>query len=224
MAQLPKKSYMLPDDLYTYLCEVSIREPEVMARVRETTSLRPNHGLQIGPEQGHFMGWLVRLIQAKRCLEVGVFTGYSALAVALNLPPDGHITACELNEEYAREAQANWRDAGVADRIELRLGPGVESLDTLLAEGAAGTYDFAFIDANKGDYPTYLDRCTRLVRTGGLIAIDNVLWQGGVYQGLKDDDTDGRVIQKLNAAISEDARLDPWLMPLSDGIFLCRVR
>lgn len=224
MAQLPKKSYMLADDLYDYLCEVSIREPEAMTRVRESTALRPNHGLQIGPEQGHFMGWLVRLLQARRCLEVGVFTGYSALAVALNLPPDGQITACELNEEYAREAQANWEAAGVRDRIELRLGPGVATLDALLAEGLAGCYDFAFIDANKGDYPTYLDRCTQLVRPGGLIAIDNVLWQGTVYTGLNEDDHDGRVIKDLNRAISEDPRLDPWLMPLSDGIFLCRVR
>jgi len=215
---------MFDDDLIAYLWEVSVREPEAMARVRETTADRPDSGLQIGPEQGHFLAWLVRLTGARRCLEVGTYTGYSALAVALALPEDGTLDCCEIDPETAAIARANWDTAGVDGRIALHVGPEKKTLDGFLADGRAGTYDFAFIDADKAGYPEYVDLCARLVHSGGLLALDNMLWHGGVYPKPRDGDASAALIDGLNRTLPQDPRFDAFLLPLGDGILLLRVR
>lgn len=155
----------------TSTCSASLREPEALRRLREETALRTDRRMQIAPEQGQLMALLVRAIGARRALEIGVFTGYSSIAVALALPSDGELVALDVSEEYTRIARRWWEEAGVSGKIELRLGPEIESLDALLAEGQAGTFDFAFIDAAKSEYPDYWERCLRLVRSGGLVAV-----------------------------------------------------
>jgi predicted O-methyltransferase YrrM len=220
---LSRRSKWLDDALYDYLLDVSLREPDVLRRLREETAERENASMQIGPEQGQLMALLVRLIGAERTLEIGTFTGYSAAVVALALPIHGRVTACELSEEYAEIARRWWKEAGVADKIELRPGPAVETLDAMLAEGEAGAFDFAFIDADKEGYVDYWERCLRLVRPGGLIAVDNVLWSGRVADPANDEEST-KAIRRLNAHVRDDERVDLALVPVGDGLTLARVR
>ena len=213
----------LDDCLYSYLCEETLREPELMARLRGETSRLPRGTMQISPEQGQLMGLLVRLIGARRALEIGTFTGYSALAVALALPEDGKLICCDVSEEWTQTARRYWRRAGVADRIELRLAPAAETLATLIAAGEVGGFDFAFIDADKENYDIYYEYCLELVRPGGLIAIDNALWHGYVADPAHND-TDTAAIRALNRKIRDDPRVDMVLVPIGDGLLLARPR
>ena len=213
----------LTDDLYDYLLQVSLREPPLLARLREATKAVPFAAMQISPEQGQFMRLLVELIGARRTLEVGTYTGYSALSVALSLPPDGQVVACDISDEYTSVGRPYWAEAGVAEKIDLRLGPAAETLDALIAEGGAGRFDFAFIDADKTNYLKYYEQALVLVRQGGLIAIDNVLWNGAVVD-LADESDDTLAIRALNAKLADDARVSLSLVPIGDGLTLARKR
>jgi len=217
------RTIVLTDALYKYLLEVSLREPEVMRRLRETTQKMPRAGMQISPEQGQFMALLVELMGAKRCLEIGTFTGYSALAVARALPADGTLVACDISADYTARAKPYWQEAGVADRIDLRIGPAVETLDKLLAQGQAGSFDFAFIDADKANYKNYFQRVLDLLRRGGLACVDNVLWSGAVVDPARDDE-DTEAIRAFNKALADDPRVSLSLVPIGDGLTLARKR
>ena len=217
------RSIGLDERLYDYLLEVSLREPDVLRRLREETALRDNASMQISPEQGQFMALLVELIGAERTLEIGTFTGYSALAVALALPPHGRVIACEISEEYAAIARRWWAEGGVAEKIEIRVAPAAETLDRMIEDGLADRFDFAFIDADKAAYLDYWERCLVLVRQGGLIAVDNVLWDGRVADPA-DDEESTRAIRAFNARVRDDRRVDLSLVPIGDGLTLARVR
>lgn len=216
---MANKSITLTDELYAYLLSVSLREPDILRQLREETAADPMAGMQIAPEQGQFMALLTKLTGAAKCLEIGVFTGYSALWVALSLPAHGRLTACDISEKWTSIARRYWATAGVADKIELRLGPALDSLDALLAEGQAGSYDFAFIDADKSNYDGYYERALRLLRTGGLLVIDNVLW-GGRVADVQCVDEDTQAIRALNEKIHRDPRVTPSLIPVADGLTL----
>ncbi len=221
MRGMSNRTLTLTDELNEYLVRVGTREPEILRRLREETASLPQHNMQIGPDQGAFMAMLVRLIDASRCLEIGTFTGYSSTAVGLALPPHGRMICCDVNREWTDIARRYWADAGLADRIELRLGPAADTLQALIEEGA--TFDFAFIDADKSGYDTYYELCLRLVRSGGLITIDNVLWSGWVADpSVNDDDT--AAIRALNEKIAGDERVDAVILPIGDGLTLARVR
>ncbi|MGF1593024.1 MAG: class I SAM-dependent methyltransferase [Kiloniellaceae bacterium] len=220
---MSRRSIELSDALYDYLLANSLRESDLLRRLREETARLPGAGMQISPEQGQFMALLVRLMGARRCLEVGTFTGYSALAVAEALPADGRLVACDLNADTTAVARRYWQEAGVAGRIDLRLAPALETLDALLAEGAAGSFDFAFIDADKTNYDGYYERALKLLRGGGLIAVDNVLWGGAVINP-DDTDPDTVAIRALNAKIKSDQRVSCSLLPLGDGLMLALKR
>jgi caffeoyl-CoA O-methyltransferase len=213
----------LTPELQDYLLAVSLREPPALRRLREETSRLPGAGMQIGPEQGQFMALLVRLLGVRHCLEIGTFTGYSALAVALALPPDGRVLTCDVDERTTAVARRHWDAAGVGERIELRLGPAAATLDRLLADGVAGSFDFAFIDADKPGYDGYYERALRLVRPGGLIAIDNVLWGGAVADPGRND-ADTAALKALNRKLHGDERVDLSVLPLGDGLTLARKR
>jgi caffeoyl-CoA O-methyltransferase len=200
----------------------SIREHPAQRALRAATAAHPLARMQISPEQGQFMTLLVKLMGARRTIEIGVFTGYSALSVALALPAHGRMLACDLNDEYTRIGQPYWEQAGVAGKIELCLGPALATLDARLAAGEAGQYDFAFIDADKVSYDGYYERCLQLVRAGGLIAIDNTLWDGQVAAPAGTPDT--AALQALNIKLHADERIDLSLLPLSDGLTLARKR
>ncbi len=217
------KTIQLDDRLHAYLLSVSLREPEVLAKLRAETAKHPYAQMQIAPEQGQFMGLLVRLMGATRCLEVGVFTGYSSISVALALPPEGKVYALDVDPEATAVAQRYWKRAGVDDRIELRLGDGTASLDALLAEGRAGTFDFAFIDADKEGYPAYYERSLALLRPGGLMAFDNVLRSGRVVEP-KERDSATEAIREFNRALHADERVDLSMVPIADGLTLARKR
>jgi len=207
------------EQLWDYIRRVSLREPDVLRRIREATASHPHVSCQISADQGQFMELLIHLIAAKRTLEVGVFTGYSSTAVALALPDDGRIIACDVNAEWTSVARGFWREAGVEHKIDLRLGPALRTLDGLLAEGQAGTFDFAFIDADKENYDGYYERALQLVRAGGLIAIDNVLWHRRVIdESVNDADT--RAIRALNEKLHADQRVWLSLVPIGDGVTL----
>jgi len=220
---MSRRTLPLNDTLYDYLLSVSLPEPEVLRQLRAETARHPRAEMQIAPEQGQFMALLARLMGARRALEIGVFTGYSALWVALALPPDGELIACDLNEEYTAVARRYWEAAGVADRITLRLGPARDTLEALLAEGAAGTFDLAFIDADKESYEHYYERTLHLVRPGGLILLDNLLMRGRVV-----DPTNRapavEAIRQLNEKLHRDPRVDYVLLPVGDGLGLARRR
>jgi caffeoyl-CoA O-methyltransferase len=220
---MSNSSIGLDEVLHDYLVDVGVREPEVLRRLRERTATLPQHGMQIAPEQGALLALLVRVSGARRCLEVGTFTGYSSTAVALALPPDGSLLCCDVSAEWTDVARDAWEAAGVADRVTLRLGPALDTLDGLLADGAAGSFDFAFIDADKPSYDGYLERALRLVRPGGLIAIDNVLWSGRVADPAVDDGST-LAIRALNAKLAADQRVDLSMVPIGDGLTLLRVR
>jgi predicted O-methyltransferase YrrM len=213
----------ISDDLAAYVRELGAREPAVLTRLREATAALPQHRMQVAPEEGAFLAMLVELTGARRCIEVGTFTGYSSTAVALALPADGRLVCCDVSEEWTAIARRHWDEAGVADRIDLRIAPAVETLDGLLADGEEGSYDFAFVDADKTGYDGYYERLLRLVRPGGLIAIDNTLWGGRVLdRDTEDEDT--RAIQALNAKLRDDERVSLVLLPLADGVTLARRR
>ena len=217
------RSITLDDQLYDYLLSVSLREPALFARLRRETEAMPESVMQISPEQGQFMQLLVKLTGARNALEIGTFTGYSALAVASALPADGRLVACDISESFTAVGRPYWEEAGVAEKIDLRIGPALESLDNLLGAGEAARFDFAFIDADKGNYDNYYERCLKLLRPGGLIAIDNVLWDGAVADP-SDSSEDTRAIRALNARLKEDERVDLSLVPIGDGLTLARKR
>ncbi|MBD2453566.1 class I SAM-dependent methyltransferase [Nostoc sp. FACHB-87] len=217
------KTLNLTQNLYEYLLSVSLREPEVLLQLRQETAQHPRANMQVAPEQGQFLAFLFKLIGAKKTLEVGVFTGYSSLSVALALPPDGKIIACDVSEEFTSVARRYWEKVGVADKIDLRLAPATETLESLLAQGQAETFDFAFIDADKENYYRYYELALQLVRPGGLIAIDNVLWSGRVLQPeLQDSST--TAIREFNSKLAEDDRIDLSLIAIADGLTLARKR
>lgn len=220
---MTKQSIGLNDQLYNYLLSVSLREPEILLKLRQETASHPRSGMQISPEQGQFMRLLVQLIGAKKTLEVGVFTGYSSLSVALALPTDGQILACDVSEEFTAIARRYWHEAGVADKIDLRLAPGLETLDQLLATGQGETFDFAFIDADKENYDGYYERSLQLVRPGGLIVIDNVLWSGQVANP-QIQDASTQAIRALNKKLHHDERITLSLVPIADGLTLAMKR
>jgi caffeoyl-CoA O-methyltransferase len=206
-----------------YLVRVSVREHPVLAALREETASHPLSRMQISPEQGRFMALLVELIGARRTLEIGVFTGYSALSVALALPADGKVVACDVNAEWTTIARRYWQQAGVSDRIELALAPAAHTLDRLIAEGQAGSFDFSFIDADKEGYDGYYERSLVLVRSGGVIAIDNALWSGDVADDSVQD-ADTRALRALNEKVGRDERVSASLVPIGDGLWLARKR
>jgi caffeoyl-CoA O-methyltransferase len=211
------------DDIHRYLVAHSVREPEVLARLRAATVSLPQAQMQIGPEQGQLMGLLARLVGARRCIEIGVFTGYSSLAVALALPEDGRILACDVSEEWTAIARRFWREAGVEHKIELKLQPATRTLEQLLAAGEAGRYDFAFIDADKPSYDTYYELLLKLLRPGGLIALDNTLWSGHVADP-NNRDPNTVALRALNDKLHRDERVDLSLLPVGDGLTLARKR
>lgn len=218
---MSKHTLGLENHLYEYLLSVSIREPEVLTKLRQETANHPRNIMQISPDQGQFMALLVQLMGAKKALEIGVFTGYSSLVVALALPPEGKMVACDVSEEYTSIASRYWEQAGVRDKIDLRIAPAIETLDKLIIEGEADTFDFAFIDANKSSYDDYYERALKLVRPGGLIAIDNVLWFGQVADSnIQDNRT--KKIRALNEKIHQDDRVTISMVPIADGLTLAR--
>lgn len=216
---MTNKTITLTDALYEYLLRVSLREPEVLRRLREETARMANANMQIAPEQGQFMGLLTRLTGARRALEIGTFTGYSALSVALHLPPDGRLVACDISPESTAVARRYFEAAGVADRVELKIAPALQTLDDLLVRGEAGSFDMVFIDADKENYLHYYERALQLLRTGGLIVVDNVLWDGKVADPAADDPAT-TALRAFNARLREDARVVLSMLPVADGITL----
>ncbi len=213
------RTLTLNDDLYQYLLDVSLRETPIQRRLREETARMEMAGMQISPEQGQFMALLVALMGARNTLEVGVFTGYSALCVAGALPEDGRILACDVSEEWTSIARRYWKEAGVDGKIELRLAPATETLAALIEGGEKGRFDFAFIDADKENYGVYFEQCLELLRPGGLIAVDNTLWSGSVLDA-EDQSKDTKAIRELNKALRKDSRIRLSLVPIGDGLTL----
>ncbi len=218
---MSKQTLGLENHIYQYLLSVSIREPEVLTKLRQETAKHPRNIMQISPEQGQFMALLVQLMGAKKALEIGVFTGYSSLVVALALPPEGKMVACDVSEEYTSIARRYWEQAGVADKIDLRIAPAIATLDKLIAEGETDSFDFAFIDADKSSYNDYYERALKLIRPGGLIAIDNVLWSGQVADS-KIQDNRTKKIRALNEKLHKDERVTLSMVPIADGLTLAR--
>jgi predicted O-methyltransferase YrrM len=212
----------MTEAVHAYLVEHSVRDSDILRRLREETAAMPMGGMQISPEQGQLMALLVKLVGAKSCLEIGTFTGYSALVVAQALPSDGKLLCCDVSAEFTAIAKRYWQEAGVAGRIDLRLGPAVATLDGLIAAGEP-PYDFAFIDADKVSYDAYYERVLRLLRPGGLIAIDNVLWNGKVADP-RTNDEDTAALKALNRKLQGDQRIDLAMLPIGDGLTLARKR
>jgi caffeoyl-CoA O-methyltransferase len=217
------KSILVTDAVYKYILSNSLRESEVLKKLRDETARHPHRGMQIAPEQGQFMALLAELIGAKKVLEIGVFTGYSSTWIALALLPEGRITACDISDEYTTVARSYWELAGVSDKIDLHLGPALDTLDRLMAEGQSCSYDLAFIDADKGNYDGYYERALALLRVGGLLLIDNVLWRGQVTDSAIDD-IDTLSIRALNEKIHADPRVTISLLPIADGLTLALKR
>ena len=219
MSNVGRGTVGLDERLERYLIEHSRREPRVLAELRAATARLPDAGMQISPEQGQLMALLVRSIGARRAIEIGTFTGYSALCVALALPADGRLVCCDVDAEWTAIGRKYWSKAGVAHKIDLRIAPALATLDALLATGEAGTYDFAFIDADKTNYDRYYERSLRLLRRGGLAAIDNVLWGGSVADRRKRS-ADTEALRALNAKIHRDKRVALSMVPIGDGMTL----
>ncbi len=218
---MSNRTLNLTADLYRYLLEQGVRESDAARRLREETAKLPMARMQISPEQGAFMQMLVRLLGARRTLEVGTFTGYSALVVAEALPADGRLIACDVSAEWTAIGRRYWAQAGVAERIDLRLRPAIETLDELLKGGGKGSFDFSFIDADKTSYEVYYERSLALLRQGGLVAIDNTLWDGAVIDPARNDE-DTAAIRAINSKIRQDSRVDMVLLPVGDGLTLAR--
>lgn len=212
----------LTEALHQYLLDVSLREPAILRRLREETAGMPEHNMQIAPEQGQFMQLLIKMLGAQRCIEIGTFTGYSTLAMALVLPEGGRIIACDLSEEWTNVARRYWEEAG-AESIDLRIGPADETLAAMIEHGEEDQHDFAFIDADKTGYQGYYEKCLKLLRPGGVVAVDNTLWNGSVVD--KDDNnTDTEAIREFNRLLQHDDRIDLSLVPIGDGLTLARKR
>jgi predicted O-methyltransferase YrrM len=221
---MANRTVQLTDELYDYIVSVSVREPQTMRDLRTETATLAEAGMQIGPEQAQFMSLLIKLIGAKRTLELGTFTGYSALTVALALPEDGQIVACDVSDEWTSIGRRYWEEAGVAHKIDLRIAPALETISKLSTDASQqNTFDFAFIDADKENYGAYFEHCMKLVRPGGLIAIDNVL-RGGAVVDKSDQDAGTAEIRELNAKLAYDERVDVSLVPIGDGLTLVRKR
>ena len=213
----------LDDALYQYLLDVSLRETPLLKRLRDETQALPMARWQVAPEQGQFLALLVKLTGARRLLEVGTFTGYSALCMAAALPADGSLICCDIPGDYNAIARRYWQEAGLAGRIDLRLAPALETLGELERQVQGEQFDLVFIDADKANYPAYLEHALRLLRVGGLALFDNTLWSGRVLES-SPESADTRAIQALNRALKDDARVDLSLLPLGDGLTLCRKR
>ena len=220
---MSNRSITLTDPIYQYMNDVSLREAPVLRALRDETAALAQRSMQIAPEQGQFMALLVRLLGARRCLEVGVFTGYSALATALALPADGLLVACDVSEEWTAVARRYWQQAGVAHKIDLRLAPALQTLDALLQQGRGGDFDLVFIDADKTGYLDYYERALRLLRPGGLVLIDNTLWSGRVADPAVTD-ADTVALRRFNATLQRDERVDLSLLPVGDGLTLALKR
>ena len=218
---MSNKTLPLNNSLYEYILSVSLREPEVLARLRAETLQQPMSVMLSAPEQGQFLALLVQLTGARKCLEVGVYTGYSTLWVALALPHDGSVLACDVSEKWTAIARRYWEEAGVAERIDLQLAPALETLERLLAADQAGSFDFAFIDADKENYPDYYERSLQLLRPGGLMVIDNTLWSGAVADTTRQD-PETCAIRALNDLVHADDRVQMSLLPVADGLTLAR--
>lgn len=219
---MSSRTIEMNSELYSYLLETSLRESETQTALRTLTQAHKFSNMQIAPEQGQFMAMMVKLIGARRILEIGTFTGYSALSMALALPEGGVITCCDISEEWTGIARRFWTEAGVESLIDLRIAPALETLDQLLTEAGDDTYDMAFIDADKAAYAQYYERCLRLVRPNGLILFDNTLWDGRVADpSVTDEDT--VALRELNTALQADRRIDLSMLPLGDGLTLARV-
>jgi predicted O-methyltransferase YrrM len=216
---MANKTLGLSEDIYEYLLSVSVREPEILQRLRAETAKLPMAMMQVAPEQGQLLSLLVQALQPKRCLEVGVFTGYSSLTVALALPPGGHITACDVNEEWTSIARRYWEEAGVAGQIDLYIAPALQTLDRMIAHGQGSSFDFAFIDADKENYWGYFECALKLLRVGGLIAIDNTLW-GGQPADPNNNEPSTRAIRAFNQRLFKDSRVRISLVPIGDGMTL----
>jgi caffeoyl-CoA O-methyltransferase len=216
---MSNKTFTLPDKLYHYVIANSLREPDVLRRLREETMRLPMARMQIAPEQGQLMQLLLRLLGARQAIEVGVFTGYSSLSMALALPADGRLIACDVSEAWTAVARRYWREAGVEDKIELKLAPAVQTLDALINSGRSGSFDFGFIDADKSNYGNYYERLLTLLRPGGLLAADNTLWSGAVAD-LRKKDEDTVAIREFNRRVHLDRRVLPSLVPIGDGLTL----
>lgn len=216
-------SGQLGDELRGYLLSVGVREPEVAARLRERTAELPEHNMQIAPEQGALMSMLIKLTGAKRVIEVGTFTGYSALIMALALPADGSIVCCDVSSEWTGIGKQFWAEAGVDSKIDLQIGPAVNTLDTMINSGAAESFDFAFVDADKASYPAYYERLYTLIRPGGVILFDNVFW-GGKALDADSDNPDTIGIRQINATLAADDRIDVSMIPIADGLTIARKR
>jgi predicted O-methyltransferase YrrM len=219
---MTSRTLQIDDTLFEYVLAHSVREHPAQTALRAATRSHPHAGMQIASDQGQFMALLIKLLGARRAIEIGTFTGYSALTVALALPDDGQVLACDISDEYTRIGRPFWEQAGVAHKIDLVLAPALETLDARLAAGDAGTYDFAFIDADKSNYDLYYERCLALLRSGGLIALDNMLWSGAVTRPANDADT--AALQALNAKLKVDERVDHALLTIGDGLALARKR
>jgi O-methyltransferase len=217
------RNVQVNDTLYRYILDNSLRDLDILRELREETATLPQAGMQIGPEQGQLMALMARLIGARQCIEVGVFTGYSSLSVALALPADGRIVACDVSEEWTAIARRYWAKAGVAGKIDLRLAPATQTLDGLIAAGEAGRYDMAFIDADKGGYMAYYERILQLLRPGGLILVDNTLWSGDVADPANTK-PDTVSLRAFNQALHRDERIDLALLPIGDGVTFARKR
>ncbi len=216
---MSNKTLPLDQRLYDYLLSVSVRESTLQKQLREETAADPMAVMQVSPEQAWFMAFLVRLTGARRALEIGVYTGYSALAVAMALPEDGELVACDIDEQWTAIARRYWRLAGVDDRIRLHIAPALDTLDRLLAQGRQQSFDFVFIDADKTAYADYYERALRLLRPGGLILVDNVLWSGAVADPAVND-ADTRAIREFNLRVKDDPRVILSMLPLGDGLSL----
>lgn len=217
------KRTLITDNIYDYLLTNSLREPAALRQLRAETAAHPLANMQIAPEQGQFMALLVELTGARKILEIGVFTGYSSTSLALALPEDGKLTACDISKTHTDVARRYWELAGVSRKIDLRVGPALDTLDNLLAEGLAASYDMAFIDADKANYDGYYERALSLLRRGGLLMLDNVLWNGQVADPTFDDE-DTAAIRALNAKIQADSRVGISLLPVADGLTLALKR
>ncbi len=217
------RSAFFAREIQRYIDDMTLRDLPVLRDLRAETAKSPRAGMQTGADQVQFLQLLVRLVGARRCIEVGVFTGYSALGVALALPDDGQIVACDVSEEYTAIARRYWERAGVADKIDLHLAPATQTLDRLIASGEEGRFDFAYIDADKSSYDAYYERCLTLLRPNGIIAIDNVLWSGEVVQE-STQDPDTMALRALNKKIGGDERVDASLLPIGDGLMVVRKR
>ena len=217
---MSNQTLALTEQLHAYLLTVGVREHELLQELRVETAQHPRAVMQIAPEQGQLMGLLIRLIGAKKALEIGVFTGYSSLVVGMALPADGQLVACDISEEYTATAQKFWQRAGIASRVDLRIAPALETLEQLIAEGHGNSFDFTFIDADKSNYDAYYERALQLTRQGGLIVVDNVLWSGRVAQPDQEQDNRTRRIHQLNQKIHQDRRVHISLIPIGDGLML----